>query len=75
MKITEKLQYIQDNHFSDWLTMRREVHNEFSNKQSTFCVCGRLATGLHENCCKKFNNTVTIETLKRLKHLFPNKEA
>jgi hypothetical protein len=74
MKLTEKLQYIQDHHFSDWLNTRGTVRDDFSNKQSRFCLCGRLATGLHESGCRKFNDAITKETLERLKHLFPQQE-
>ena len=69
MKIQEKLSYIQDNHFSQWLKTRQEVFEELSSKQSMFCVCRRLATGLHENGCRQFQNRVTSETVKRLAHL------
>ena len=69
MKIKEKLQYLQDNHFSEWLKTRRQVENELSNNQSTFCICGRLATGLHETHCKKFSAKVTKETIKRLEYI------
>lgn len=34
-----------------------------------FCVCGKLATGLHESSCRKFNKVVDAETVKRLNHL------
>ena len=70
MKIQEKLKYIQDNHFGEWLKTRSEVENEISNRQSMFCLCGRLATGLHESHCSKFRNKITSETLKKLEHLF-----
>jgi hypothetical protein len=33
------------------------------------CLCGRLATGLHENGCRRFKNAVNSETVKRLKNL------
>ena len=69
MKLTEKLEYIQNKYFSDWLTTRQKVEMEFSEKQSLFCLCGRLATGLHERNCRKFNDTVTKETVKRLEYL------
>lgn len=69
MKITEKLEYLQTNHFSEWLKTRQEVEDELSNKQSMFCLCGRLATGLHERNCKRFRNKVISETVKRLKKL------
>jgi len=74
MKTTEKLVYIQNNHLSDWLKTRSKVENEFSNRQKVFCLCGRLATGLHESHCEKFNNAVTRETLARLKYLLPLKK-
>jgi hypothetical protein len=74
MKIHEKLKYIQDNHFSEWLKTRRGVENELSEKQSAFCICGRLATGLHESHCRKFQNAITRETLARLKHLIITKK-
>ena len=74
MTITEKLTYIQDNHFEAWLTTRREADDDVSRKCSMFCVCGKLCTGLHESHCKRFQNAVTNEALKRLKHLFPTKK-
>lgn len=69
MNIKQKLQYLQDNHFSEWLKTRRQVEIELSNSQSMFCVCGRLATGLHETHCRKFSKKVTSETMKRLSNL------
>jgi len=69
MKIQEKLDYLQNNHMGEWLKTRREVFDELSEKQSMFCVCRRLATGLHENGCRQFQNKVNSETVKRLSHL------
>ena len=69
MKFIEKLKYIQDNHFSEWLKTRAEVKENISNSQDMFCVCGRLATGLHEMNCRKLEKKVTIETVKKLEHL------
>ena len=69
MKISEKLNYLQENHFGEWLKVRQETEQELSDKQSMFCVCGRLATGLHEMHCTKFRNKVITETVKKLAHL------
>ena len=69
MKLQEKLTHLQDSHFGEWLSKRREVADEISDKQSMFCVCGRLATGLHESNCRKLANKITNETVKRLEHL------
>jgi fructose-1-phosphate kinase PfkB-like protein len=69
MKNNNKLKYIQDNHFNEWLKTRQEVENELSEEQLMFCICGRLATGLHEGICRKFADKVNKETLKRLEYL------
>lgn len=73
MKIEEKLDYLQRNHMKDWLKTRNLVFNELSDKQSMYCICGRLATGLHEMNCRKFYNKITSETVKRLSNLIPKK--
>lgn len=70
MKLTEKLQFLQDNYLSEYLKTRQIVEDELSNSNSLFCICGRLTTGLHESGCRKFQNKVTSETIKRLEYLF-----
>lgn len=74
MKLADKIEYLQDHHFSDWLSMRQKVDIEISDQQAMFCVCGRLATGFHEKGCRKFNNKVNTETVKRLSHLIGAKD-
>ena len=69
MKLTDKLKLLQDNHFGEWLKTRQVVENELSDRQSMFCVCGRLATGLHESHCRRFSKAVMNETVKRLEPL------
>lgn len=71
MKRSEKLAYLKDNHLDIFLKTRQKVFNELSDKQIMLCCCGRLATGLHENNCTKFNNKVDAETIKQLSHLLP----
>jgi hypothetical protein len=70
MKIQEKLKFIEDNHLAEWIKTRNEVADNISNKQSVFCVCGKLATGLHESYCRKLSAKINKETLKKLEHLF-----
>lgn len=48
------------------VSTRQKVFDELSERQTMYCCCGKLATGLHEHNCKKFNDKVDIETLKRL---------
>jgi hypothetical protein len=73
MKLSEKLNYLQENHFSEWLRVKQETENELSEKQGTWCVCGRLATGLHERNCTKLRNKVISETVKKMECLFVEK--
>lgn len=65
----EKLKYLQSHHMEEWIETRQKVENELSSAQTLLCVCGRLATGQHERHCKKFQNKVQTETIKRLNHL------
>lgn len=69
MNLKEKLAFIQTNHFGDWLKTRDLVEDELSQKNGMSCYCGRLATGLHERYCTRFQNKVSSETVKRLAHL------
>ncbi len=70
MNVVEKKEFLENTHFNDWINTRMKIVDELSNKQSMFCVCGRLATGLHEGSCRKFNDRVNSETVKRLSYLF-----
>lgn len=58
-------------HTQRFISERVKVERELSDKQSIFRCCGRLATGLHERHCQKFNNKVDSETIKRLQTLLP----
>ena len=73
MKFIDKKKFLKKNYPDDYENVRREVFNTLSNEQTVFCVCGRLATGLHEDHCKKFNALVDKETVKTLQHLIKKK--
>ena len=49
-----------------WHDTRATVLNDLSDKQTLKCCCGRLATGLHEMQCVRFNEKVDRATLKQL---------
>lgn len=53
----EQDEQFKSEHFSEWLKLRPIVFEKLSNSQSMFCICGRLASGLHESHCRKFNNS------------------
>ena len=71
MKYADKLEYLQTNHLMAFVKTRQEVFDELSEQQTMFCCCGKLATGLHESNCKKFNRKVIDETIKRLSDILP----
>lgn len=71
MKHDEKVEFLQENHFGEYMAKYRETEDQVSDSQSMYCCCGRLATGLHEGRCRKFNNKVQRQTVKALKDLIP----
>ena len=71
MKYTDKLEYLQINHLVTFVKTRQEVFDELSEQQTVFCCCGKLATGLHEKNCQRFNRKVNDVTIKRMSDLLP----
>jgi hypothetical protein len=69
MKKEDKINYLKNNYLGEWLKSWNRNNNILSEKQSMFCVCGKLATGLHERSCKKFNDAVNNSTLQDLNYL------
>lgn len=69
MKRSEKIDYLQDKHLKEWVETRIKVKEELSRSNGAFCVCGKLATGLHEASCRRLRNKITNEILKRLSYL------
>ena len=74
MKKYEKLEYLKNADFGLFIKTRQIVFDELSDQQTMFCCCGKLATGLHESNCTKFNNKVDTETIKRLSYLLPKEK-
>lgn len=74
MKKHEKLAYLKDTDFGLFVKTRQIVFDELSDQQTMFCCCGKLATGMHERNCTKFNNKVVEETIKRLSYLLPKEK-
>ena len=68
-KQREIMAVLIDKHFTEWVNTRMRVEHELSKAQTTFCCCGRLATGMHERLCTKFRNKVNAATVQELRHL------
>jgi hypothetical protein len=72
MKKKEQIQYLKENHFSEWYAIREQTAEKFSDERGMYCICGKLLTGLHERTCQRFNNHVDDLTAAQLEHLLPN---
>lgn len=70
-KNQQQIEAIKDKDLSLWVETRNSVFEILSCQQSMFCCCGKLATGLHEQNCRKFNENVDKETVNRLKEFSP----
>lgn len=66
MKLSEQIEQLKNKDLRLFIKTRNEVFNKLSDEQTMFCCCGRLASGLHEKSCKKFNNKVDKVTVKLL---------
>lgn len=69
MKYEEKLRLLKEKHLNIFLETREKVEEELSASQPLFCCCGKLATGLHERYCAKFQKKVNMKTVERLEQL------
>ena len=69
MNQQQKIDAIKELSLPAWQRERAKVDDEISSKQGFKCICGRLATGLHESTCSRFKKKVDVETFKRLKYL------
>jgi hypothetical protein len=50
-----------------WTTLWDKYEAELSDSQSMFCICGRLATGLHEQSCNRFKTAVEKKIIEAVK--------
>lgn len=69
MKLSEKVEYLQEHYWSEWFDTHKAADQYISDQHPMWCVCKRLCTGMHERNCRRFQNKVNAETVKRLKHL------
>ena len=73
MKMSEKVEYLFENHYQEFVNVRVLTGREVSDEHSMRCVCGRLCTGMHERNCSRFRNKVNSRAVSKLKHLLPKK--
>lgn len=69
MKKEDKLRILRERTPVLFVRTRHQVERELSEAQSMWCICGRLATGLHESNCRRFQKLVDTKTLERLNYL------
>ena len=52
MKEKEKIDWLKSHCYSEFASMYGKVFDDLSETQPIFCVCGKLATGIHEEPVK-----------------------
>ena len=60
-------------HLQEWMTAWNDAFDELSRAHSIFCVCGKVASGLHERSCSAFRKKVDDAAIKRLEYLIESK--
>jgi len=66
VRISEKIDFLKEHHMREFLDARETVADELSNTNKLFCICGKLATGLHESMCRKFSRRVDEITANKI---------
>lgn len=57
---------------SDFERFSLLAESQVSSEHSIFCICGRLATGLHESLCTQFKTEVVKRTIKLMQEKYGN---
>lgn len=65
----DKMAVLVDKHFAEWHAEWQKQRDKVSDSHSLYCVCGKLATSLHEQHCRKFRAEVDRRTVSALSHL------
>lgn len=67
----EKINYLINNYPEEYKKAKSQATNIVDNKYPIFCCCGKIATGLHTQSCRKFNEQVDREVILLLNKLLP----
>ena len=54
-----------------YATAKTQAEIELDDIAPIFCFCGKLATGLHTNHCRKFQNILKKRIVEKLKDYLP----
>lgn len=69
----EKISWLLTHAPGPYARVREESINELDDETPVFCFCGQLATGLHTNSCRKFQEKLKSRIIEKLKDLLPKK--
>ncbi|WP_152567457.1 hypothetical protein [Porphyromonas gulae] len=69
MNKEQKILWLKKMHTMAWMQTWNDAFDELSSMQTVFCVCGKVASGLHERSCAAFRKKVDDAAIKRLEHL------
>lgn len=71
MTLNEKIEYLQEKYFTKWCEIRLSIAEKTADEQPLFCVCNKLATGLHEMTCRKLQKLINKKTVEALQEFLP----
>lgn len=71
MDYEQKVNYLMENHRSEWTRVYYPMCENVEDSLGMKCVCGRLATGLHFRNCNKLKKRIIKLTFNELKSLLP----
>lgn len=76
MKLSKnkKLEILWQEHHDAYCKAREEAISKMDELTPMFCVCGKLATGLHTNNCRKFQSKVDDLVIAKIGNLIKNIE-
>lgn len=75
MTSRQKEAYLRHYHGNLFQKKKNEIEAQMDDEHQMFCLCGKLATGLHTMYCNKWKNHLTTHTLQALKERLPKLEA
>lgn len=68
MTINEKIKKYKSEEYDLWRKLYPKAFDLVDSEHTMFCVCGRLASGLHTQHCNAFKKEVEKRTVKLIEN-------
>lgn len=74
MDSKQKELYLNHYHWRYYQDKKSEIEGQMDDEYPIFCICGKLATGLHTMSCRRWRNHLTMHTVQTMKDMLPKLE-